>query len=146
MLWHRLKTISRIEFESKSIHDDIDWNVSGNGKVVVECPDDNLITFSESGSWTADSGLSLNFSNRYRWHRTTSDNIIRLQHLRYGDLHPVELVELMLQSDLSWKSLSPHICKNDAYRAEITIHENDVLIEWTITGPAKSELLSCIYS
>ncbi len=146
MLWHRLKTISRIEFESKSIHDDIDWNVSGSGKVVVECPDDNLITFSESGSWTADSGLSLNFSNRYRWHRTTSDTVIRLQHLRYGDLHPVELVELMLQSDLSWKSLSPHICKNDAYRAEITLRENDVLIEWTISGPAKSELLSCIYS
>ena len=146
MLWQRLKTISRLEFELRSCHADNPRHVSGNGKVVVECPDDSRITFSESGSWTADSGLSLNFSNRYRWHRTTSDHIIRLQHLRYGEIRPVELVELTLQPDLSWKSLSPHICKNDMYRAEITLRESGLLIEWTISGPAKSEWLRCIYS
>ncbi len=150
MLWQRLKTISRIEFESRSCHADQHWRVSGSGKVVVECPDDSRITFSETGSWTADSGLSLNFSNRYRWHRTRSDNIIRLQHLRQGETHPVELVEFVPQSDsscdLSWKSRSPHICNDDTYRAEITLNEDGLSLKWTISGPAKSEWVHCIYS
>ncbi len=150
MLWQRLKTISRITFESQSCHADQHWRVSGSGKVVVECPDDSRITFSETGSWTAESGLSLNFSNRYRWHRTRSDNIIRLQHLRQGETHPVELVEFVPQSDsscdLSWKSRSPHICNDDTYHAEIILKEQALSLKWTISGPAKSEWVHCIYS
>ncbi len=146
MLWQRLKTISRIKFESQSCHANHHWRVSGSGWVAVECPHDSYITFNETGSWTADSGLSLNFSNRYRWHRAASDTVIRLQHLRHGESHPVELVEFMLQPDLSWESRSPHICNDDTYRAEITLRENDVLLEWTISGSAKSELVRCVYS
>ncbi len=146
MLWQRLKTISRLEFESRSYHADNHRRVSGSGKVVVECPDDSRITFSETGTWTADSGLSLNFSNRYRWHRTPSGNIIRLQHLRYGEIRPVELVEFMLQPDLPWESRLPHICKNDTYRAEITLRESGLSIKWSISGPAKTEWIRCIYS
>ncbi len=146
MLWQRLKTISRIEFESQSCHADNRWRASGSGRVIVECQDDRRITFSETGSWTADSGLSLDFSNRYRWHRTASDDIIRLQHLRQGETRPVELVEFMPQSDSSWQSRSPHICNEDTYRAEITLRESGLSLKWTISGPAKSEWIRCTYS
>lgn len=146
MLWQRLKTISRIKFESQSCHADNRWRASGGGRVVVECRGDRRITFSETGSWTADSGLSLDFSNRYRWHRTTSEDIIRLQHLRHGETRPVELVEFMLQPDLSWQSRSPHICNGDTYRAEITLRESGLSLKWTISGSAKSEWICCTYS
>ncbi len=146
VLWQRLKTISGLGFESWSRHNDHRRNVSGSGAVVVDCANDSCITFSESGTWTADSGLRLNFSNRYRWHRTASSGIIRLQHLRHGETRPVELVEFMLQPDLSWQSRTPHVCKNDVYHARITVRGDSLSVQWTVSGPEKSEYIHCIYS
>ena len=111
MLWDLLKGISRLTFETKSDSDsETGWNGHGIGEVSVTMPHPDTIIFTESGRWRTETGISLAFSNVFRWTHISPEQV-RLEHLRLGVDHPVLLFDLTPQTPTSptqWTSRTGH--------------------------------------
>jgi hypothetical protein len=112
--------------------------------VHVAQPAEGTIIFTESGVWRPEHGRDIRFSNVYRW--TAGGESIRLEHLRFGDDHPVYLFDLGPVSEREWRSLSPHQCSEDCYAAVLTARDEDIILRWSVDGPTKQEVIEYTYS
>ena len=142
--WKRLAQITTLQFVARSTGDS-GWNGNGSGTVDVGHPDANTITFAETGTWVSAAGRKLNFSNVYRWSLNKSSRQIRLEHLRFGPSNPLYLFDLEPLSECSWKSVSPHVCRDDRYSATMIILPDEIELSWTITGPKKDDTIEYTY-
>lgn len=142
-LWECLRRVCSLRFVARSAFAS-GWHGVGTGSVVVDGPTDSLLTFTESGSWQPPEGRSLRFRNVFRWSRINAA-LIRLEHLRFGTDHPVYLFDLAPRADGEWVSVSPHLCEQDCYAAELRLHESRLWLRWTVTGPKKQECIEYSY-
>lgn len=119
------------------------WNGTGSGSVVVHSSSAGTITFTESGVWRPEGGRDLRFHNVFRW--SVVEELLRLEHLRFGEAHPVYLFDLAPVGDEEWRSVSPHVCREDCYAAGLTLQEGYILLRWVIDGPRKQETIEYNY-
>ena len=142
-LWNVLRRVRSLRFVAQSAFA-TGWHGVGTGSVVVAAPVDSVLTFTESGSWQPPEGRSLRFSNIFRWSRINA-GLIRLEHLRFGADHPVYLFDLVSKMNGAWTSVSPHVCEQDCYAAELRLREAGLGLRWMVTGPKKQECIEYSY-
>lgn len=143
-IWYCLSHVHAVNFIARS-ELPTGWNGYGSGSVAVEQPTDDILIFHEAGVWQPQGGEEVDFSNIFRWSRLGAE-VIRLEHLRYGPEQPVYLFDLAVQSDGEWKSVEPHVCREDVYAARLWYDESSILMSWSIIGPKKQERLEYRYS
>lgn len=143
-LWDRLGQVTSLAFVASSSRP-TGWNGRGSGIVEVECTG-NALTFNESGTWIPVGGHELHFTNVFRWTLLTDSDHVRLEHLRFGEDHPVFLFDLALSASGAWQSVSPHVCREDCYAASLQLHAAHLDLRWTIEGPSKQEAITYAYS
>ena len=142
-LWRCLERVRwlRIVARSGSL---TGWNGIGVGSVVVESPRATVLTFAEAGSLQPPVGRETRFRNAFRW-RLVGPELVRLEHLRFGEDHPVYLFDLAPATANSWCSVSPHLCREDCYSAELQLQEWGLFLRWVIAGPRKQECIEYDY-
>src|SRR5437870_4089499 len=84
-----LRRVTALPFEARGSA----WTGSGHGSVVVASPADDVVTFTEAGTWRSDRGSEFRLRNVFRWSAVGSE-LVRLDHLRFGPDHPVHLFNL----------------------------------------------------
>lgn len=133
-------SVSHFSINAKA---DSQWQALGKGIVKLRKPDQLTLIWEEAGQW--DSTLNnLEFSNTYRWTRI-DHNEIRLEHLRYGEDQPVQLVNVHCQHDDSWMSIEPHLCGQDSYQLDLKTEEKCLILNWQIKGPKKNQFSTICY-
>jgi hypothetical protein len=144
--WNRLATIRELLFDARS-HSatSTGWTGSGRGSVQVEMVDERTMLFIETGSWTTEQDREIAFNNVFRWTAVLDQQLIRLEHLRFGPRHPVYLFDLVPVSDRILESGTPHVCRKDLYSARLEFEEAAVRLIWTVIGPKKDERISYAY-
>jgi hypothetical protein len=142
-LWSCLNPVRSLQFVARSANTS-GWNGSGKGRVAVEAPANNVLTFTETGSWQPLNGREIGFRNVFRW-TVLGPKRVRLEHLRFGPGQPVNLFDLVPTSDQTWSSISPQLCREDCYTAELRLSENGLNLHWTIAGPKKQESIEYTY-
>jgi hypothetical protein len=120
------------------------WNGTGVGTVVVRLGGNGTMTFTESGTWRPEVGPQTRFTNVFRW--MLAGDVLRLEHLRFGEDRPVYLFDLAPAGDREWRSVSPHLCKEDCYAGVLTICNDNIVLRWSIDGPWKREAIEYVYS
>lgn len=139
-VWNALQRVRSLEFDAQS-GSGTGWTGNGTGSVVVESPTPEIIIFQESGLWHSATSKGLAFRNVYRWSRF--EGTVRLEHLRFGEDHPVYLFDLAPDTDMICSSAAPHLCRDDEYTARLELLDSGISLDWKITGPEKDE--SIIY-
>jgi len=142
-LWEVLQRVRSLQFVARS-ESATGWNGSGSGEVIVESPTSDILIFKESGSWQPPSGQNIRFRNVFRW-SLLGPQTVRLEHLRFGAEHPVYLFDLAPSAESAWASVSPHLCSEDCYSAELKLKENGLSLRWTVTGPKMQETIAYDY-
>ena len=61
-----------------------------------------------------------------------------------GQISPFFLVDLVAAKDHLYAA-KPHPCGEDRYDAKLSLKSGALLLEWTVTGPAKNEYLRYTY-
>jgi hypothetical protein len=97
-VWQRLGEVQSLRFVARS-NNSTGWNGTGKGDVIVDRIFDNVLTYTERGTWQSDAGLTFGFSNVFRWSLTDGGERIRLEHLRFGADRPVYLLDLASNSN-----------------------------------------------
>jgi hypothetical protein len=135
--------INTVRFFAES-QSDTGWSGVGDGSVIVESSQPDVVVFRESGKWVPLRGKATRFSNIFRWTILT-DTVVRLEHLRFGEENPVHLFDLEAQHDGIWRPNIPHLCSEDCYSATLELHESGVNAQWAIKGPKKNETICYEY-
>jgi hypothetical protein len=130
-LWDHLVRVRKLAFVAQSSLR-TGWNGEGTGTVVVQPAGDAAITFTEFGSWLPDGGRDIRFHNVFRW--SIVDGKLHLEHLRFGEASPVHLFDMEPAGDREWVSVLPHQCSEDCYTARILVHEDRIVLNWSIDG------------
>jgi hypothetical protein len=144
--WTRLLSVQELSFEAQSrTAPNTGWNGSGKGTVRVEKIDAGVILFHERGTWAPKEGRETIFTNVFRWTTDPDARFIRLEHLRFGEAHPVYLFDLVPVDEWVLESSEPHVCSEDLYAARMEFDEQNIHLKWTINGPKKSETISYTY-
>lgn len=104
-LWDGLQRVRSVRFISRG--DTAGWDGIGVGSVVVASPSEEVLVYTESGTWQLARGRETRFSNVFRW-TLTGPELIRLEHLRYGADRPVFLFDVAPVSSGEWASVRPH--------------------------------------
>lgn len=112
----------------------------GEGRVVVHTPDPHTVEWIEEGRSFGADGRALPYHDRIRWRRDEVGGAFSLHHLRQGETHPVHLGDLRETAN-GLEQLAPHHCGEDLYQVKVALHEETLLVEWTVTGPKKSYTL-----
>jgi hypothetical protein len=142
-LWDQLRRARSLSFVATSAGS-TGWNGTGSGTVEVREAGDGVMTFHEQGLWRPEGGdQEIRFHNVYRW--TLASGLLRLEHLRFGEGHPVYLFDLAPAGDREWRSVSPHLCSEDCYAAVLLLREDSILVQWSIDGPRKRETIEYDY-
>lgn len=142
-LWECLHRVQWLRFVASS-GSSTGWNGVGVGSVVVESPEAMVLTYSESGTWQPAIGPTTRFRNVFRW-SIAGPELVRLEHLRFGQDHPVYLFDLIPSATGSWRSASPHLCREDCYSAELQPRGRGLSLHWLIAGPQKQESIAYEY-
>ena len=139
-LTERLGRVREFNVEVCSVNDK---PAAGLGTVSVEYPFDDCIVWRENGRWNKRFN-HLEFSNVYRWSKMSKGHL-GLEHLRYGDQHPVHLVELKKTNNNSWDSVYPHLCGKDRYQLKLSVNSHALTLVWHISGPDKDQISRVCY-
>ncbi len=144
--WTRLLSVQELTFEAQShAASNTGWNGTGKGTVRVEKVDPGIILFHERGAWSSENGRQATFTNIFRWTADPEGHFIRLEHLRFGQDHPVYLFDLVAVDEGALESSEPHVCQKDLYVARMEFNERTVHLRWTVNGPKKAETISYTY-
>lgn len=139
-LWERLLSVSALKQDIRFGQ----HQAYGEGEVLVSATDQQII-WSERGTWVPPNGTSIPFTNSYYWLKV-EDGSLEVGHLRLGPEHPVKLVDLApTDHQNEWKSVSPHLCGEDLYAAEVKLLAGKLLLYWDIQGPSKKQELRYTY-
>lgn len=143
-IWDLLKNISEVTFVASS-HSKKVSSWKGKGIVIASHDNDDTIVFHEKGLRAIDEGQEFHFTNSLRWCLHRLDNVIGLEHLRFGVHHPVFMFYLAPTGRNSLESLHPHLCKEDTYFGSLHCESDALRFKWRIIGPKKNEELECLY-
>jgi len=140
--WEYLSHVSQmsIHFQLKK-NSAVNPSKKGKGSVVVH-QDASKITFDEKGIWTED---KLSYHNKYRFSLNKNENLITLEHLRFGENNPVFLFHLTPTKQNILESINPHLCKHDTYFGWMEITELFLRLHIRTIGPNKNEKIEYIY-
>jgi len=144
-LWNHLLRVRTLEYISRSYNDHKSINGSGSGTVVPVQNGSSIITFNERIRWKSERGPALELKNTYRWKYEPDTDFISLEHLRYGVDNPSYLTAFMSDGALSYKSVAPHSCREDAYDAYIMRNKSGIYLKWRVTGPRKNAEYKYLY-
>ena len=142
--WEQLKTVKEFTRLVQSRQEN-GWNGKGRGEVLVVQPVENVLVFHEKGSWQAQQGQMINFSNTFRWTLDRDAGMISLEHLRHGPDQPVFLFYLVLARNHLLKPLNSHLCGEDVYLATVPWDRQSIRLKWRVIGPKKNEEMECCY-
>jgi hypothetical protein len=142
-LWNRRRCVRALQFVAKSELAN-GWDGVGAGSVDVVAPANTVLIFRESGSWQPTGGNPLRFNNVFRWSQIDMD-LIRLEHLRFGEDHPVLLFDMAPVRESEWAEVSPHLCGQDCYAAALRLQASGLEFRWMVTGPKKQECIEYWY-
>lgn len=106
----------------------------GKARIVVNDYGINSLIFNIKGSW-----INNGVSYHDRLKMTLSDQGILVEHLRFDENNPYQLVQLVLTSHNCLESLNPHSCGQDLYRAQMSWDDHEIRLLWVIRGPKKNE-------
>ncbi len=145
--WKQLKTIKSMTFVAASkVDPSFGWNGTGKGDVRVKQVNDNILVFYENGFWMPQKGGKCAFTNTFRWTLDRFENRITLEHLRFGEHHPVFLFYLTKMDDNTLVSISSHVCKEDSYLGQVRCLHQSIQFNWRIIGPKKNEEIDYVYN
>ena len=133
--FEKLKTIKHA-----TITCDKDEKWHGTADVSITSENDHNLVFHIKGNWQ---NKNVSFSDTLRW--TLTPDYLSLEHLRFGENNPIKLVHLVLVKDKVLKSLSPHLCGQDCYLAELSGSERGIDLTWNIQGPRKNERVTSTF-
>lgn len=141
-VWEHLRGVTALHFKSQS-HTGIGWEGEGAGVVKVSEIMLDVLIFEESGHWQQSGGKEIRFTNIYRW--TKLEELLKLEHLRFGPDKPVFLFEMAPDKDGIWREVAPHLCKQDCYSAILQLDDARLLLNWLVRGPTRDEAISYVY-
>jgi hypothetical protein len=142
-LWDRLRQVRSLSFVARS-EGRTGWNGEGRGTVEVKEVGAGAMTWHEQGAWRPVGGeKEIRFVNVYRW--AMVGDALWLEHLRFGEASPVHLLDLVHAGAGEWRSVSPHLCRDDCYAAVLLVREESIVVRWSIDGPRKTESLEHVY-
>jgi hypothetical protein len=145
-LWKLLSQVKTLNLQAFSFEPEKPvWTGRAAGLVALSKTNPDLLIFSESGEWNFSEKPRIKFFNVYRW-RKAENEILELSHLRNGLDAPVHLLDFKKDADGNWHSLRPHLCVEDRYAAVLSVKENSISVKWTIDGPAKKQIVECLYA
>lgn len=145
--WKKLTEVKEVSFKAKSKSKNKQgWNGTGKGEVIVTKEGDNILIFSEKGSWEDQRGEEISFSNVFRWTLDRFAGMISLEHLRRGISCPVFLLHLAPTSMHTLSSVDSHLCEGDTYFGQIHLDRYNIRLNWRIIGPKKNEEIDYYYS
>jgi hypothetical protein len=55
------------------------------------------------------------------------------------------LFDLAPAGDREWRSVSPHLCREDCYAAVLLLRDDGIVLLWSIKGPRKKESIEYLY-
>lgn len=144
-LLERLRRVKMLRFQSRT-HSATGWEGAGTGAVWVSEPAAGVVVFAESGTWqpSVADRPAVQFENVFRW--SAVETGLRLEHLRFGPDHPVLLFEMAPAESEMWREVSPHLCRDDCYRASLAVEKEQIVVEWTIMGPQRREEIRYSYT
>ena len=146
-IWNQLKSVTTVALISKS-HSKNPLeikSVRGSGEVAMK-HDNNVITFSELGTWKGGHDQVHHYSNSFRWTWNRLEGMLSLEHLRYGENNPVFLFHLIPADSNRLESQLSHVCGEDSYFG--WLNSSDLFLQLTIRtiGLRKNEELQYIYT
>lgn len=145
--WKRLGEVQHLTFHARSkSKDEQNWDGKGQGDVIVNKEGDNILIFSEKGSWQGKQGNEMIFSNMFRWTLDRFAGIISLEHLRRGFSNPVFLLHLAPVNKHILSSVDAHLCAGDTYFGQIHFDRHSIRFNWRVIGPKKNEEMDYFYS
>ncbi len=146
-IWEKLSIIKKLSFSAISQNGShTGWNGVGRGEVLCQKQSDHVIIFVENGSWISKEGKEFTFKNTFRWSLDRFQNLITLEHLRFGELNPVFLFHLAETADEILESVNSHVCNEDTYLGQVRCLDNFVKLNWRIIGPKKNEEIDYLYT
>jgi hypothetical protein len=74
------------------------------------------------------------------------ENLITLEHLRFGKERPVFLFHLAETAENTLESVSSYVCKADTYLGQVRCSDHYIKLNWRITGPSKNEEIDYVYT
>ena len=101
-LWKQLCAVKEVTFRAKDPHSA--HARLGKGAITVEHPSARECIFRKQGTWKVEGGYEMGFSNAFRWTLSEKKDQLSLEHLRFGDSHPVFLFFLNPDSERSFHS------------------------------------------
>ncbi|GAB4192320.1 MAG: hypothetical protein Tsb0015_14520 [Simkaniaceae bacterium] len=142
--WQRLKSVKNAAAKvGKQDSGQIEFH--GESKVHVKHQHNTLI-FEEDGSWKAQDSRVIQYRNKLRWGFHPSTCLISLEHLRFGENHPVFMFYLYPKSGRLLESTSSHLCGDDTYFGKLNLESSFLKLVWKALGPDKNEYIEYIYS
>lgn len=144
-IFHKLSKTKVLTLKTTSILDNQKKVKEGRAVVIVESHANNQLVFTEKGSWDSDFDSSISFTNTFRWTYQAENELISLEHLRYGLEQPVHLFDLILCKSKKLKSVLAHQCKNDTYMGNLMMTSQGLKLSIRVIGPNKNSWLNYIY-
>lgn len=145
-IWKRLGAVKSLTFHANTkSKEEGGWNGKGSGEVIVEREGQNVMIFTERGSWNHEDGREIDFRNVFRWTLDRSTRVISLEHLRRGVHHPVFLFHLAPSGSSSLASVDSHLCEGDAYFGQVLCDPHHLRLNWRVIGPKKNEEIDYYY-
>jgi DNA-binding transcriptional ArsR family regulator len=146
-VWDKLIRIRHLSFSAVSLGlENTGWNGVGKGRVHIQKQSDDIVVFEEHGSWTSKEGTELTFKNVFRWTLDRFQQLITLEHMRFGENNPVFLFHLAQTEEDCLESVNSHICKEDTYLGQVRCSDHSIKLNWRIIGPKKNEEINYIYT
>jgi hypothetical protein len=56
------------------------------------------------------------------------------------------LLDLVQCGEREWRPVCPHQCRDDCYSAVLVVHEDRIVLCWSIVGPRKREQIEYDYT
>lgn len=147
VFWEKLQDVTQLHFMATTKSPEGQgWNGKGKGEVIVTNESSHALLFTEKGSWKNKQGVSVDFSNTFRWTLDRDAGVIALEHLRHGLDRPVFLFHLTPTGKHSLASIDSHLCEGDTYFGQIQFDKYGLRLNWRIIGAKKNEEIDYTYS
>lgn len=144
-LWERLKGVHRLTLSATQIAQPQLQDRQAQAEVSVESEGENTLIFREKGHWFLQEQEEMTFSNVFRWQLDLSCSLISLEHLRYGDQHPIFLFHLRRVKPYHLQACDPHLCADDCYGADLRWNRRTIDLHVRTIGPDKNTYLQYCY-
>ena len=142
--WTRLKEVSKTLVRVIQT-DPTPFTYRSEGTVSVT-PSKNILIFEEEGVWKDATRQPIHYRNRLKWTRHYTSSLVSLEHLRYGENHPVFMFYLSPKTKTLLQSTTSHLCAEDTYFGKLHLEGTNLKLIRKTLGPNKNETIESIYS